>query len=167
MFVVPIADPTRSRVDLRDPTDPEQGDATAESAERNASLATNPDNTTSPEISTTQRGHRNGLSLYLHHTLNTRRMRDATPEERIAALRRLRTANRASARQSVGEANGDETARNRLSLRFRDAFRIGARPVQGVDATNERPMPTPVDAGPAEREEEEEEEEHRGGTFAE
>ena len=50
-------------------------------------------------------------------------MRDATPEERIAALMRLRTANRASARLSAGEGSENEPARNRLSARFRDALR--------------------------------------------
>ena len=51
-----------------------------------------------PEMAATETGRRrtNGLALYLQHTLNVRRMRDATPEERIAALRRFRTARRAS-----------------------------------------------------------------------
>lgn len=115
--------PPHSRVDLRDPTDLEHDDPAAESPDRNDSQSTDPDTATSPELTPSQRRHRNGLSSYLHHTLNIRRMRDATPEERIAALRRLRTANRANNRQSVGEGGENETARNRLSTRFRDALR--------------------------------------------
>lgn len=112
-----------SRVDLRDPTDLERDDPAVESADRDGSQSTDTENATSPEITTSQRRHRSGLSSYLHHTLSVRRMRDATPEERIAALRRLRTANRANNRQSVGEGSENETARNRLSTRFRDALR--------------------------------------------
>ncbi|SLM38144.1 Zinc finger, RING/FYVE/PHD-type [Lasallia pustulata] len=113
------------RVDLRDPTDPEPADPAAESAAPNASSSPDADPATSStnDISTTQRRPRNGLSSYLHHSLNIRRMRDATPEERIAALMRLRTANRASARLSAGEGSENEPARNRLSARFRDALR--------------------------------------------
>lgn len=62
-----------------------------------------------------QRRSRTGLSLYIQHTLNRGRMRDATPEERVAALRRLRTVNRAN----DGESGG---AINRLSARLSRAL---------------------------------------------
>lgn len=70
--------------------------------------------------------HRRGLSTYLHDTLNVRRMRDATVEERIAALRRVRQVNR-------DDPNSGETAeerqrrRSRLSSRLRERFRIRTR----------------------------------------
>jgi len=62
-----------------------------------------------------RRRSRTGLSLYIQHTLNRGRMRDATPEERLAALRRLRTVNRASEAESG-------SARNRISARLSRAF---------------------------------------------
>lgn len=75
------------------------------------------------------RRQRSGLSLYLQHTLNIRRMRDATPEERIAALRRLRTVNRASHHggSSAEDPNGEAARGNRLSMRVRDALRVRRR----------------------------------------
>lgn len=84
------------------------------------------------------RRQRSGLSLYLQHTLNIRRMRDATPEERIAALRRLRTVNRASHHggSSTEDPNGEAARGNRLSMRVRDALRVRRRSEIG----------TPIDA---------------------
>lgn len=65
-------------------------------------------------------------------------MRDATPEERIAALRRLRTVNRAShPGSSTNEDPDSEASRaNRLSMRVRDALRVRRRSEIGshVDA---------------------------------
>ncbi|MCJ1251784.1 hypothetical protein MMC30_009022 [Trapelia coarctata] len=51
---------------------------------------------TVPEWRTMNRRRSTGLSSYIHHTLNFRRMRDATPEERIDALRQVQLVNRAS-----------------------------------------------------------------------
>jgi hypothetical protein len=66
-------------------------------------------------------------------------MRNATVEERLAALRRVREANQ-------GEAPGDDDvtrpSRNRLSTRLRDRFRIRTR-AHGVDTTS------PVESGAA------------------
>ncbi|KAL8826612.1 MAG: hypothetical protein Q9191_003693 [Dirinaria sp. TL-2023a] len=62
-----------------------------------------------------RRRSRTGLSAYLQHTLNRGRMLDATPEERVAALRRLRTVDRANESESSG-------AINRLSARLSRAL---------------------------------------------
>lgn len=66
-------------------------------------------------------------------------MRNATVEERLAALRRVREANQ-------GEVTGDDDVtrpnRNRLSTRLRDRFRIRTR-AHGVDTTS------PVESGAA------------------
>ena len=66
------------------------------------------------EGSTANRRRSNGLSLYIHHTLNFRRMRDATPEERLDALRRVRGVNRANR----GDADGGDRTRNRGTSRL-------------------------------------------------
>lgn len=68
----------------------------------------------------TSRRRTHALSTYIHHTLNPRRMRDATPEERLAALRQFRTTNRASEDESsagMGSAGGERT-RNRVTARL-------------------------------------------------
>ncbi|KAL4947187.1 hypothetical protein BDW69DRAFT_178910 [Aspergillus filifer] len=69
------------------------------------------------------------ISNYLTSTLNARRMRDASVEERLAALRSVRE----EARESE---NGDEDRgrRNRLTARFREKFRIRTR-AHGEDAS--------------------------------
>ncbi|KAL2012828.1 hypothetical protein VTN00DRAFT_353 [Thermoascus crustaceus] len=69
--------------------------------------------------------HRRGLSTYLHDTLNVRRMRDATVEERIAALRSVRQANQDSS--NAGENAETQRRRSRLASRLRDRFRIRTR----------------------------------------
>lgn len=76
------------------------------------------------------------LSNYLHGTLNARRMRDASVEERLAALR--------SVREEANRDQEDETdeqqqrRRHRLTARFRERFRIRTR------AHGEEPAPTPA-----------------------
>ena len=72
-----------------------------------------------PEESTNPTRRRtNGLSLYLQHTLNSRRMRDATPEERIAAIRGFRNANQAEGSEASLPATGTERPRNRVTARL-------------------------------------------------
>lgn len=61
--------------------------------------------------------NRRRLTMYLHQTLNARRMRDATPEERLAALRNVRRARRNAEADSQGLPVG-ERARNRMTLRL-------------------------------------------------
>ena len=83
-----------------------------------------------PEPETQPRQPRR-LTGYLPSTLNARRMRDATVEERLAALRSVREeANREGA-QANEEA--DESRRSRLSTRLRDRFRIRTRPHDETD----------------------------------
>ena len=100
------------------------------------SLDSNSDNN-NPSTSNHRRS-RTGLTSYIHNTLNRGRMRNATPEERVAALRDLRTAN------SVGEpdapaVNAEQRSKNRLSARLSRAFNSSsAQPVTGTD-----PSPDP------------------------
>ncbi|THC92858.1 hypothetical protein EYZ11_007671 [Aspergillus tanneri] len=72
-----------------------------------------------------QRSHRR-LTNYLHGSLNARRMRDASVEERLAALRSVRE----EANQSEEHVDADERQRrrSRLTTRLKDRFRIRTRP---------------------------------------
>ena len=71
------------------------------------------------------------LTGYLQSTLNARRMRDATVEERLEALRNVREE---AHRESVeGNEEAEERRRTRLSTRLRDRFRIRTRPHEGTD----------------------------------
>ncbi|KAL4910355.1 hypothetical protein BDW74DRAFT_144938 [Aspergillus multicolor] len=116
------------RIDLNPPkteeeTENQEGEARAEGQD---------EATTSQPVEETPT-HRHRLSSYLTSTLNARRMRDASVEERLAALRSVREeANRDA-------ANGDEIEqrrrRNRLTARFRERFRIRTR-AHGEDAAN-------------------------------
>ncbi|KAI9820226.1 MAG: hypothetical protein M1827_005848 [Pycnora praestabilis] len=131
------------RVDLR-PTVSNTADATA-TTEDGITAANGTSNALPPPLTEAENGNvamnrpRNGLSSYLQHTLNTRRMHDATPEERVAALRRLRTVARAN--QAESSTNNDARRSNRLSGVFRDAFRIKTRrsdiPVAAADGSNQ------------------------------
>ncbi|KAL8977814.1 MAG: hypothetical protein Q9205_006463 [Flavoplaca limonia] len=88
---------------------------------------------------------------YLHHYLNRGRMEEATPQERLEALRRLRLINRsdvdhAANREDGHNPNGEASAagggRNRLSARLSRAFGgDGSRPVSGVPSL---PPPPPT-----------------------
>ncbi|PLB39421.1 RING-H2 finger protein [Aspergillus candidus] len=71
------------------------------------------------------RSHRR-LTSYLHGTLNARRMRDATVEERLAALRSVRENNRQTQTPDATSDEPDERSRRRsgLTTRLRDRFRI-------------------------------------------
>ncbi|CAI7565696.1 unnamed protein product [Penicillium glandicola] len=66
------------------------------------------------------------ISDYLHGPLNARRMRDATVEERLAALRHVREANQESAPAPEGSRRG-------LATRLRERFRIRTR-AHGAEA---------------------------------
>lgn len=84
---------------------------------RNADIGALTKATMANDESTTaqdRRRSRTGISLYIRNTLNRRRMRDATPEERIAALRRLRTNN---GTDESAPHTGNRRS-NRLSARF-------------------------------------------------
>ncbi|KAL4913272.1 hypothetical protein BDW62DRAFT_214366 [Aspergillus aurantiobrunneus] len=76
-----------------------------------------------PPTTTTTTRHRR-LSNYLHGTLNARRMRDASVEERLAALRSVREE---ASRETETENDEQRGRRNRLTARFRERFRIRTR----------------------------------------
>ena len=117
-----------SRVDLRptashtshqsdpasSPANVEQDSEIVTSGEHEAVRALS-DQPTGTGTHSERRRSRTGLSAYLQHTLNRGRMLDATPEERVAALRRLRTVDRANESESSG-------AINRLSARLSRAL---------------------------------------------
>lgn len=102
--------------------------------------------TATPTAEATQSRH-NRLTNYLHGhgPLNARRMRNATVEERLAALRRVREENQDEA------ANQDDARpnRTRLTRRLRDRFRIRTR-AHGVDPSPENSgTSTPTVPAPA------------------
>ncbi|KAL4807255.1 hypothetical protein BDV18DRAFT_137218 [Aspergillus unguis] len=111
------------RIDLNPPKpEDETENQEAESAEgQGDTSATN--NTTQQTIEETPT-HRNRLSSYLHGTLNARRMRDASVEERLAALRSVREE---ANRDAENGNEHDERRRNRLTARLRERFRIRTR----------------------------------------
>ena len=117
-----------SRVDLH-PTrshDPEAGDEMAEDLDDGPSFEIRE----SPNVDVSERRNRRSRIL---HTLNIGRMRHATPEERIEALRRLRAENQAS--DSTAEQGGRRGSR--FSRRISRAFG-GSRPHSGI--LNSRPV---------------------------
>lgn len=87
----------------------------------------------SPTGEVTQSRH-NRLTNYLHGhgSLNARRMRNATVEERLAALRRVREENQDEA-ANEGDARPN---RSRLTTRLRNRFRIRTR-AHGLDSSPE------------------------------
>lgn len=84
-----------------------------------------------PEPEAAQPRQPRRLTGYLQSTLNARRMRDATVEERLAALRSVREEANREGVQANEEA--DESRRSRLSTRLRERFRIRTRPHDGTD----------------------------------
>ncbi|KAL8804622.1 MAG: hypothetical protein Q9182_002430 [Xanthomendoza sp. 2 TL-2023] len=86
---------------------------------------------------------------YLHHYLNRGRMEEATPQERLEALRRLRLVNRSDIDHAVAQPDGNTAgevaasgSRNRLSARLSRAFGGDrSRPVSGVPSI---PATTPA-----------------------
>ena len=86
-----------------------------------------------PSIATNaeRRGSRQRFSAYVPHILNRHRMRDATPEERIAALRRHRSARQ---EQQNGTDPATEPPRNRLTTRWSRAFGTGENSRRGSHA---------------------------------
>ena len=93
----------------------EQAQATAAAADPTSSLRVPQADATDNE----RRGTRQRFSAYIPHILNRHRMRDATPEERIAALRRHRNAR---AEQQVEPDTSEGSTRNRGSWRLSRAF---------------------------------------------
>ncbi|PYH72138.1 RING-H2 finger protein [Aspergillus vadensis CBS 113365] len=92
---------------------------------------------------TTESGHgrHRRISNYLHGTLNARRMRDASVEERLAALRSVREeANREEAADEADEQR--MRRRSRLTTRLREKFRVRTRAHgEAVEASSSNEAP--------------------------
>ncbi|KAL4927694.1 RING-H2 finger protein [Aspergillus undulatus] len=128
------------RIDLNPPqpeTETENQDPTAEGQDEPANTTTTTTTNNNNNTNTTQRpeetpAHRHRrISNYLSSTLNARRMRDASVEERLAALRSVREEARA---ENEGDSD-DRRRRNRLTARFREKFRIRTRAHGGAEDT--------------------------------
>ncbi|KAI4182305.1 MAG: hypothetical protein LQ346_006607, partial [Caloplaca aetnensis] len=128
--------------------------------------ASNPDGSEDPNIEPSSRRHSEALTSfnpavqpqsrrgsrahplhYLHHYLNRGRMEEATPQERLEALRRLRLVNRSDVNHAAqpergeGAATGERT-RNRLSARFSRAFGADrSRPSSWAPTAPTPPLP--------------------------
>ncbi|PYH47630.1 RING-H2 finger protein [Aspergillus saccharolyticus JOP 1030-1] len=125
------------RIDLN-PAQPEgeEGQGAGDShAETSPEMATS--TPAAPEGNSHQHRHRR-LSSYLHHTLNARRMRDASVEERLAALRSVReeTTRQDSSSGPAEENDEHRRRRNGLTKRLRDRFRVRTR-AHGMEPTPE------------------------------
>lgn len=116
-----------SRIDLNPP---KEEDAEQE-AEHNGATATD-----GMEV-LADNGAQNRHSHRLTNYLNARRMRNASVEERLAALRQVREANQGDVADEYG---GARTSRSRLTRRLRERFRIRTR-AHGVEG------PSPVESG--------------------
>ena len=108
----------------------------------------------SAHVPPNNRRSRTGLSSLLSHQLNIHRMRDATPQERIAALREVRTQQRGTQEPAQTDGSSDRPlARNRMSARLSRAFhRNGhdsrphstAEPLNLADGSGGGSTPTPT-----------------------
>lgn len=91
-------------------------------------------------------GAQNRHSRRLTNYLNARRMRNASVEERLAALRQVREANQGDV---ADEDEGARSSRGRLTRRLRERFRIrtrahGVSPVVSGAATPTVPAPAHI-----------------------
>ncbi|KAF9886699.1 hypothetical protein FE257_011213 [Aspergillus nanangensis] len=111
------------RIDLNPPKE-EGEEQDHEEGERPGPSESPREGSPEPTAEPTHRHRR--LSSYLHSSLNARRMRDASVEERIAALRSVRE----ETNQDGTNEDTDERLhrRSRLTHRLRDRFRIHTRP---------------------------------------
>lgn len=125
-----------SRIDLNPSQTEENADQQVEPDER----AEAPDGVTTPAYLAQSRLSHRRLSIYLHGPLNARLMRNATVEERLAALRRIREASQGMAPEGP--------SRSRFTARLRDRFRIRTR-THGVDCDGQGATVTPTAPGPA------------------
>lgn len=120
-----------SRIDLNPPQaegeqENAEGDGEADAAHEGPQDGQAEQGRSSNQAATHTSRHRR-LSNYLHGPLNARRMRDASVEERIAALRSVREETNTT--ETVPEADEQQHGRSRrLPQRLRDRFRIRTRP---------------------------------------
>ncbi|CAG8074445.1 unnamed protein product [Penicillium nalgiovense] len=129
------------RIDLNPPRheDPEQTEENTNQPQAEGQIPTTQD--------ARQRArptHRH-LTNHLHGSLNARRMRDATVEERLDTLRRVREANQGD--------SAPEGLHRGLTARLHDRFCIrirarGAEAETSADAENAAPSPAPVAPAP-------------------
>ncbi|KAL4880699.1 hypothetical protein BJY04DRAFT_218855 [Aspergillus karnatakaensis] len=120
------------RIDLNPPqaeTDPENPSETNPEDPENPNNTTTAATTQATEDQPTHRHRR--ISSYLHGPLNARRMRDASVEERLAALRSVREE---ANREAENESDEQRSRRNRLTARFKEKFRIRTRAHGGGSA---------------------------------
>ena len=113
---MPVADLSSSRIELQPTTsneDPNSGDHVPSLELREIEVHQDAEGTANDA-----RRHRRSRIL---STLNIGRMRQATPQERLEALRNLREAN---------ASNNEDGPRNRFSRRLSRA--LGSRPASGV-----------------------------------
>ncbi|KAI4276954.1 MAG: hypothetical protein LQ337_002115 [Flavoplaca oasis] len=144
------------RTDLRptgtnDNANPDHNTSIPPSQSRPNSEALTAFNNPSTQQNQSRRNSRARPLHSLHHYLNRGRMEEATPQERLEALRRLRlinrsdvdhAANREDGHNSNGEASAAGGGRNRLSARLSRAFGAdSSRPVSGVQSL---PPPPPT-----------------------
>lgn len=125
-----------SRVDLH----PTTSNAISELNTRDEIPQTAPNDSSTATETHDETTHRHRPSRILH-TLNIGRMRQATPEERIAALMRLRRENEATLGTQEQRQANIERPRNGFSARLSRAF--GSRPASGAAASR------PVSDAPA------------------
>ncbi|KAL3447334.1 hypothetical protein BJX65DRAFT_94726 [Aspergillus insuetus] len=123
------------RIDLNPPQAEGENNENQEGENRTEEQETTPE----PAAEETPTHRHRRISNYLHGTLNARRMRDASVEERLAALR--------SVREEANREQQDETdeqqqrRRHRLTARFRERFRIRTRAHGDEPATSPSPAP--------------------------
>ncbi|KAJ5725657.1 Zinc finger RING-type [Penicillium malachiteum] len=106
------------RIDLNPPKEEDNAEHEGDNAEHNEENAA--EEATTPTVDATPHRHSHHR---LTNYLNARRMRNATVEERLAALRHVREANQDDVANNVASTPN----RNRLSMRLRERFRIRTR----------------------------------------
>ena len=120
----PHTNPVSSRIDLNPPKEGENGEQQeGENAEHAEETVADGTATAAGDAAPGRHGHR------LTNYLNVRRMHNASVEERLAALRRVREAN-----QDQAAEEASRPSRNRLTARLRERFRIRTR-AHGVEST--------------------------------
>ncbi|KAJ5804896.1 Zinc finger RING-type [Penicillium riverlandense] len=133
---------------------PPQAEENAEQGEgetgENTNTEATPDGTATPTADATHHHSHRRLTtlLHSHSPLNARRMHEATVEERLAALRRVREET-----QGQSQVEGSRPSRSRLTTRLRDRFRIrtrahGIEGSSGVQTPAEPAVPAPTPAAP-------------------
>ncbi|KAJ5604864.1 hypothetical protein N7510_010018 [Penicillium lagena] len=141
------------RIDLNPPPAEENAEPGEGETGENTNTEATPDGTATPTADTTHHHPHRRLTTLLHgHSpLNARHMHEATVEERLAALRRVREENQG---QGQGQVEGSRRSRSRLTTRLRDRFRIrtrahGVEGSSGVQTPAEPAVPGPTQPTPA------------------